>query len=84
LSILARSPDVPENALCVRADLDESIKNDLRIALLSMDQDKAGKEILRSFGAARFIDTIEDDYTVVFEYAETIGLDLETYDYMNY
>jgi phosphonate transport system substrate-binding protein len=84
LSILTRSPDVPENALCVRADLDESLKNDLRITLLSMDQDKAGKEILRSFGAARFIDTTEDDYTVVFEYAETIGLDLETYDYMNF
>ena len=84
LSILTRSPDVPENALCVRADLDESLKNDLRIALLSMDQDEAGEEALRSFGAARFIDTDEDDYTAVFEYAEAIGLDLESYDYMNY
>ena len=84
LSILARSPDVPENALCVRADLDEPLKNDLRIALLSMDQDEAGKEVLRSFGAARFIDTNEADYTTVFEYAETIGLDLESYDYLNY
>jgi len=84
LSILARSPEVPENALCVRADLDESIKNDLRIALLSMDQDKAGRAILRNFGAARFIDTTEDDYTAVFDYAKTIGLDLETYDYLNF
>lgn len=84
LSILARSPDVPENALCVRADLDESIKDNLRIALLSMDQDKAGKAILRDFGAARFIDTTEDDYTAVFEYADTIGLDLEIYDYLNF
>jgi ABC-type phosphate/phosphonate transport system substrate-binding protein len=48
-----------------------------------MDQDETGKEILRSFGAARFIDTDEDDYTAVFEYAETIGLDLENYDYLN-
>jgi phosphonate transport system substrate-binding protein len=84
LSILTRSPDVPENALCVRASLDETLKNNLRIALLSMDQDKAGKEVLRNFGAARFIDTTEADYNVVFEYAETIGLDLETYDYMNF
>ena len=83
LSILTRSPDVPENALCVRADLDESVKNDLRIALLSMNQDEAGKKVLRSFGAARFIDTTEDDYIAVFEYAETIGLDLENYDYLN-
>jgi phosphonate transport system substrate-binding protein len=84
LSVLMRSPDVPENALCVRADLDETLKNNLRIALLSMDQDKNGKEILRNFGAARFIDTTEADYNVVFEYTETIGLDLETYDYMNF
>lgn len=84
LSILTRSPDVPENALFVRADLAESLKNALRIALLSMDQDKAGKKILRNFGAARFIDTTKADYNVVFEYAETIGLDLETYDYMNF
>ena len=83
LSILTRSPDVPENALCVRADLDESLKNSLRIALLSMNQDQEGKKILKSFGAARFIDTTEEDYTAVFEYAETIGLDLENYDYLN-
>jgi phosphonate transport system substrate-binding protein len=83
LSILTRSPDVPENALCVRVDLAESLKNNLRITLLSMNQDEAGKKILRSFGAARFIDTTEDDYIAVFEYAETIGLDLENYDYLN-
>jgi ABC-type phosphate/phosphonate transport system substrate-binding protein len=68
----------------VRADLDEALKNGLQIALLSMDQNEAGKEILRSFGAARFIDTTEDDYNAVFEYAETIGLDLEIYDYLNF
>ena len=84
LSILTRSPDVPENALCVRADLDESLKNNLRIALLSMHQDEAGKKVMQSFGAARFIDTTEADYTAVFEYADTIGLDLENYDYLNY
>lgn len=83
LSILTRSPDVPENALCVRADLDESLKDELRIALLSMDRDDIGEKILNSFGAARFIDTTEEDYSAVFEYAETIGLDLENYDYLN-
>jgi phosphonate transport system substrate-binding protein len=84
LMILMRSPDVPENGLCVRGDLDESLKNDLRAALLTMDQDEVGEQVLASFGAARFIETTEDHYTVVFEYAEQIGLDLETYDYMNY
>jgi phosphonate transport system substrate-binding protein len=84
LTILARSPDVPENALCVRADLDASIKNAIKTALLTMDQNPEGRAILRDFGAARFIDTTEDDYKAVFDYAETIGLDLETYDYVNF
>jgi len=84
LMILMRSPDVPENGLFVRHDLDESLKNSIRTALLGMDQDEAGREALHSFGAARFITTTKSDYTVVFEYAEKIGLDLETYDYLNY
>jgi len=84
LLILATSLDVPENGLCVRASLDESVKNSLRTALLGMDQDEAGTTVLRAFGAARFIETTEADYAVVFDYAETIGLDLETFDYLNY
>jgi phosphonate transport system substrate-binding protein len=83
LLILATSPEVPENALCVRSDLDESLKQSLRNALLGMDQNEAGRGALRAFGATRFIETTEDDYTAVFEYAEAIGLDLETYDYLN-
>jgi len=83
LTILARSPDVPENALCVRKDLDATLKAKLKEALLTMDQDEEGKEVLALFGAARFIPTTEEDYRPVFEFAARIGLDLETYDYMN-
>jgi len=83
LVILTRSPDVPENGLCVRPDLDESLKNGLRAALLGMNQNEAGRKVLRGFGAARFVETTRDDYNIVFAYAETIGLDLDTYDYMN-
>ncbi len=83
LVILAVSPDVPENALCVRSNLDESLKRHLRDALLGMDENAAGRAILHGFGAARFIPTSEDDYAPVFEYAAIIGLDLETYDYLN-
>jgi len=83
LVILAVSPDVPENALCVRSNLDESLKRRLQDALLGMDENAAGRAILHAFGAARFIPTSEDDYAPVFEYAAIIGLDLETYDYLN-
>jgi len=83
LLILSRSPDVPANALCVRRDLDDSLKRRIRESLLTMDRDKEGIEILVKFGAKRFIPTTEADYAPVFEYAATIGLDLETYDYLN-
>jgi phosphonate transport system substrate-binding protein len=83
LIILTRSPDVPENGLCVRHDLAAPLKTELKETLLNMDQDEEGKAILRDFRAVRFIPTTEADYGAVFEYAEKVGLDLETYDYIN-
>jgi phosphonate transport system substrate-binding protein len=83
LTILARSPDVPENALCVRADLGDALKTKLKETLLNMHQEEEGKKVLKLFGAARFIPTTEEDYRVVFEFAARIDLDLETYDYVN-
>jgi len=83
LTILTRSPDVPENALCVRRGLDPSIKGKLKEVLLNMNHDKEGQKVLAHFGAARFIETTAADYSPVFEFASEIGLDLETYDYMN-
>jgi phosphonate transport system substrate-binding protein len=83
LTILARSPDVPENALCVRRDLGDALKTKLKETLLNMHQEEEGRQILDSFGAARFIPTTEEDYRVVFEFAAGIDLDLDTYDYIN-
>ncbi len=83
LVVLERSPDVPENGLAVRKDLDVALKNKIKKALLDMHNDASGKEVLKKFGAKRFIKTTTDDYEPVFEYAKEIGLDLATYDYLN-
>ncbi|RJX35030.1 MAG: phosphate/phosphite/phosphonate ABC transporter substrate-binding protein [Desulfurivibrio sp.] len=83
LQILVTSPLVPANALAVRRDLDEALKIKLQNALLQMDQDAEGRQILQEFGARRFIPTTENDYAPVFAYADKIGLDLATYDYIN-
>ena len=83
LLILERSPDVPENGLAVRHDLDDTIKNKLKEILLNMGEDPDGKIILKKFGARRFIETTDKDYEAVFKYARKIDLDLATYDYMN-
>ncbi|MBI4685190.1 MAG: phosphate/phosphite/phosphonate ABC transporter substrate-binding protein [Nitrospirae bacterium] len=83
LIILETSPEVPENGLAVRKDIDISVKQKLKEALLNMHTDSQGKYILEKFGARRFIETTDKDYAPVFEYAREIGLNLSTYDYMN-
>jgi len=83
LQILATSPKVPSNTLAVRKELDKPIIKKLKNVLLQMEQDKQGQEILKKFKAIKFIETTVDDYTSVFEYSNTVSLDLRKYNYMN-
>ena len=79
LLILTRSPDVPENGLAVRKDLDESLKKKLKEALLTMHEDPNGKEILNKFGTKRFIETNDSDYHAVYAFAQEINLNLASH-----
>ncbi|MGD8352783.1 MAG: phosphate/phosphite/phosphonate ABC transporter substrate-binding protein, partial [Pseudomonadota bacterium] len=83
LTILARSPRVPENALAFRSDIDPDTRANLKKAFLEMSDDPEGIRVLKVFGAARFIETTNEDYRPVFEYAKAAGLDLATYDWTN-
>jgi phosphonate transport system substrate-binding protein len=83
LLVLVKSPEVPENGLAMRRDLDEALKQDIKAVLLTMDKEKEGQSVLRTFGAQRFIETTNKDYAPVIEYAREIGLNLSTYDYLN-
>ena len=83
LTILERSPDVPENALALRKDIDEVFRNRMRDTLLNMHLDPEGKTVLEHFGAQKFIVTTNQDYDPVLKYAEEIHLNLATYDYIN-
>jgi phosphonate transport system substrate-binding protein len=83
LVILDRSPEVPENGLAVRKDLEESIKKKIQGALLTMHLDSHGKEVLRKFEAQKFIATRDQDYLSVYRYARKANLNLTTYDYRN-
>jgi phosphonate transport system substrate-binding protein len=83
LVLLARSPDVPENGLALRKNFDGTIKNELKKALLSMDKDPEGIDVLKKFGARKFIETTNGDYASVFKYVKQIGLNLSTYNYRN-
>jgi phosphonate transport system substrate-binding protein len=83
LVLLARSPDVPENGLALRKNFDGTIKNELKKALLSMDKDPEGIDVLKKFGARKFIETTNNDYASVFKYVKQIGLNLSNYNYRN-
>ncbi len=83
LTILERSPDVPENGLAVRKDLDDSLKKKFKETLITMNGDPEGVMILKKFGASRFIETSDGDYQPVYRYAQKINLNLTRYDYKN-
>lgn len=83
LVFLARSPNVPENGLAVRKKIDNAFKLKLKQALINMHRDPEGINILKRFGAKKFIETSDEDYSSVYKYVQEIGLNLSTYDYMN-
>lgn len=83
LAVLARSPEVPENALALRDDIDPVLRSRLKEALLRMNLDPDGKKVLERFGALRFIETRNEEYDIIVKYAEDLHLDLSTYDYRN-
>jgi len=83
LVILASSPPVPSNGLCVRADLEPDLREALRRALLDVAGEPEGAKVLAQFGALRFIATTTADYASVTTLARQAGIDLGTYRYRN-
>jgi len=83
LKIIARSPSVPSNGLCVRKTLDAALRNKLKLALLSLGQDPSDETVLAKLGALKFIETTIDDYQPVFDLAEKARIDIKNYNYRN-
>jgi phosphonate transport system substrate-binding protein len=83
LLILASSPPVPSNGLCVRPTLEADLREALRRALLDLEGDPGGPQVLKQFGALRFIETTSRDYAPVIEMAKKAGIDLKRYQYRN-
>jgi phosphonate transport system substrate-binding protein len=81
LKFLSRSPDVPETALVLRKDLNPEVKKNMRTTLLAMHNDPVRTQVLKQFGAARFVAVSDKDYEPVREYARYMGLNLERYPY---
>jgi phosphonate transport system substrate-binding protein len=83
LVILASSPRVPSNGLCVRKNLAQQYKEQLKDLLLNLHQGPQGIEVLKKLGAKRFVETSREDYRPVLDLAKEAGIDLDKYDYYN-
>ena len=83
LVILANSPPVPSNGLCVRRDMEPDLREAFRRALLDLAGDATGDAVLARFGALRFVETSADDYRPVLELARHAGIDPKRYTYRN-
>lgn len=83
LVVIARSPWVPSNGLCVRKSLSEPLKQKLKRALLSLNTDPEGELVLKAFGAVKFIETTANDYAPVFDMVKSAGIDIKKYKYRN-
>jgi phosphonate transport system substrate-binding protein len=79
LLILASSPPMPSNALCVRRELDEKLRDSLRRALLDLAADPDGPRVLEQFGALRFVEAARSDYAPVADLARKAGIDVGRY-----
>ena len=81
IKIIAQSPAMPTNVLCVRNTLPEDIKQKITDALLNMDHDPLGERILKKMNFNRFIKAHVENFLPVYKMLESIGESPETYNY---
>lgn len=77
--VLAESPEVPSNGLAVRKDLNPAIKLRLKNLLLSLNETADGEEVLKNFGALKFVETTDNDYRVLYNMVEELEINLDDY-----
>ncbi len=58
-----------------------NLRNRLKEILLTLSKSPEGREILRNFGADRFVETTHDDYRELYRMIEDLGIDLRGYPY---
>jgi len=83
LLMMATSVPIPTNGLCVRRGLDWDLKKDLKEVLLQMEEDPEGRNVLKRFGADRFLPTTDQDYENLYTLLDELKIDPATFDYEN-
>jgi phosphonate transport system substrate-binding protein len=81
LVIIARSPELPDTTLFLRKDFSRDRRFQIREALLGMDKDAEGLEVLKRLEAQKFIEANKSDFRSFFEIAQKAGINVKTYKY---
>ncbi len=63
------------------AEYSVDLKKRFKEILLSLPETAEGREVLRKFGADKFIETTHDDYNELYHMITELGLDLKSYKY---
>ena len=71
----------PETTFALRRGLVPSVRTSIGDALLTMHDDPKGREVLKAFGARRFVVASNEEYQPVIAYARQLGINLEKYDF---
>ena len=73
--MLVESAPVPSNTFFVKRTLDNTLKNNLKEALLSMDKAPEGREVLSKLGAVRFVESTKAEYKPVYDMLNDLGIE---------
>ena len=61
--------------------LSVNLKEKLKEILLRLPETAEGREVLRKFGADRFVETTHNDYNGLYQMIGNLGIDLKNYHY---
>ena len=81
MTVLAESPQVPSNGLAVRKDINPAVRLRLKSLLLTLHESTEGQEVLKNFGALKFIETTDQDYKALYNMVQQLGISLQEYSY---
>ena len=78
IELLYSEGNYPDSTLVVRADLPQEIRESIRTVFLRMDSQPKGLEVLKMFGALKFVKTSPDEYDEVRQVVEGSGYKIST------
>lgn len=81
MQVLVESPEVPSNGLAVRSSLNPALKSRLKSLFLRLHKNEEGQQVLKHFGALRFIETTDEDYRVLYTMVNALNIALQEYPY---